>query len=94
MKRKYAITEVSREIGVDREFILRCVRSEWVSPFSPESEEFDDEDLTRVRLIRELLENLGVNDESVPIILHLLDQIHALRGRLRRTTDPSASPWG
>jgi chaperone modulatory protein CbpM len=43
----------------------------------------DDEDLARAALIRELLDEMGVNDESVPIILHLIDQLHVLRRELR-----------
>lgn len=42
----------------------------------------DDCDLARVRLILELGDSFGANDESIPIILHLIDQIHFLRERL------------
>jgi chaperone modulatory protein CbpM len=44
------------------------------------------------RLICDLQRGLGVNDEAVPIILHLLDQVHGLRRMIaearRRATDP------
>jgi len=39
-------------------------------------------DLARARLIRDLKNDLGVNDEGVGVILHLLDQIHGLRRTL------------
>jgi chaperone modulatory protein CbpM len=29
------------------------------------------------------LQNLGINDEAMPIILDLIDQLHGLRGMLR-----------
>jgi chaperone modulatory protein CbpM len=45
--------------------------------------EFADLDVARARLIRDLREDLGVNDEAVPVILDLLDQLHGLRRTLR-----------
>jgi len=35
---------------------------------------FSDADLARANLIRELQQDLGVNNEGVGVILHLLDQ--------------------
>ena len=40
---------------------------------------FSDMDVARARLIGNLQTDLGVNDEGVDIILHLLDQLHGLR---------------
>jgi chaperone modulatory protein CbpM len=36
-------------------------------------------DLARAQLIRDLRDDLGVNDEGISVILHLLDQVHGLR---------------
>ena len=36
----------------------------------------------RARLIQDLKTDLGVNDEGVDVILHLLDQLHGLRRAL------------
>jgi chaperone modulatory protein CbpM len=44
---------------------------------------FSDVDLARAQLIRDLREDLGVNDEGVSVILHLLDQMHGLRSSMR-----------
>jgi chaperone modulatory protein CbpM len=44
---------------------------------------FSDVDLARAQLIRDLREDLGVNDEGVAVILHLLDQMHGLRGSMQ-----------
>lgn len=41
-------------------------------------------DLARACLIRDLREELGVNDEGVEVVLDLLDQLHGLRAALRR----------
>jgi chaperone modulatory protein CbpM len=43
---------------------------------------FSDVDLARAQLIRDLGE-LGVNDEGIPVILDLVDQLHGLRRILR-----------
>ena len=43
---------------------------------------FSDVDLARAQLIRDLGE-LGVNDEGIPVILDLIDQLHGLRRTLR-----------
>ena len=43
---------------------------------------FYDVDLARAHLIHDL-ERLGVNDEGIPVILDLVDQLHGLRRTLR-----------
>ena len=47
-----------------------------------EDRRFSDVDLARAQLIRDLGE-LGVNDEGIPVILDLVDQLHGLRRTLR-----------
>ena len=45
---------------------------------------FSDMDIARARLIRDLKTDLGVNDEGVDVILHLVDQLHGLRRALEQ----------
>jgi chaperone modulatory protein CbpM len=48
-------------------------------------------DLARAKLIRDLRESMGVNDEGIGVILDLLDQVHGLRSvlfDLRRQLGP------
>jgi chaperone modulatory protein CbpM len=45
--------------------------------------QFSDADLARVRLIRDLQVDFGLNAEGIAIVLHLLDQLHGLRSPLR-----------
>ena len=40
---------------------------------------FSDLDVARARLIQDLKNDFGVNDEGVDVILHLVDQLHGLR---------------
>jgi chaperone modulatory protein CbpM len=44
---------------------------------------FTEIDVERVRLILELRDLMQVNDEALPIVLSLLDQIYEFRRRMR-----------
>jgi chaperone modulatory protein CbpM len=60
------------------------IDEEWLIPRDSGSAlQFSDADLARARLIRDLKLELGVNDEGIGIILHLLDQLHGLRSLVR-----------
>jgi chaperone modulatory protein CbpM len=72
------------------------IEEEWLIPRREAGrEDFSDADIARAQLIRDLRTDIGVNDEGVGIILHLIDQLHgvrtALQAILRRERDP-ASP--
>ena len=43
---------------------------------------YSDRDVARAHLIQDLQADLGVNDEGIDVILHLMDQIHGLRSAL------------
>jgi chaperone modulatory protein CbpM len=77
-----------------REFCLRArrgagtlgawIEAGWLLPRrSGDSDRFSDMDLARARLIRDLKKDMGVNDEGIPVILDLVDQVHGLRRMLR-----------
>ena len=65
------------------EFIKVCIRNRWVIPMDPDEGTLDQEDVTRLLLIRDLQLIMGVNDEAIPIILHLLDQLYWLKNQIR-----------
>ena len=44
---------------------------------------FQEIDAERVRLILDLRQAMAVNEEALPVVLSLLDQVYALRRRLR-----------
>ena len=77
----------------EREFLERAhidlttlevwVRESWVRPERTTPERaFTETDLARANLIRDLKHNMGVNDEGLDVILHLIDQMHGLRRAL------------
>src|SRR6185312_15455048 len=44
---------------------------------------FEEIDVARVRLIHDLRRAMMVQEETIPLVLSLLDQMYAFRGRLR-----------
>jgi chaperone modulatory protein CbpM len=46
--------------------------------------ELSEADLARALLVRDLVQDIGVNEEGVDVVLDLLDQLHEARGALRR----------
>ena len=73
---RYTLEELENCCGVESELILRFVSLEWIKPIDSEKMIFDEEDLARVRLIHELQNVMGVNEEGIPIVLHLVDQLN------------------
>ena len=69
---------------VEQRSVETWIAAGWLVPPQTAPEPmFSDVDLARAQLIRDLREDLGVNDEGVAVILHLLDQMHGLRGSLQ-----------
>ncbi len=65
------------------EVLETWIEAGWVMPRRDEPQPFSEIDAARVQLIRDLKDDLGVNDEGVAVILDLVDQIHGLRRTLR-----------
>lgn len=51
---------------------------------------FDAADLARVRLIHEIRHEMGIEPDSVPVVLSLLDQVYDLRRQLRALAESLA----
>jgi len=49
---------------------------------SAESWSFEPVDVARVRLLVELVEDIGLDDDTVEAVIALIDQVHTLRGQL------------
>jgi chaperone modulatory protein CbpM len=68
------------------------IEAGWLVPRgSGEAGPFSEVDLARAQLIRDL-EELGVNEEGIPIILDLVDQLHGLRQALRNLLSTINTP--
>ncbi len=77
------VDEASVSVGVPIEVIIHFIEEEWVTPIDREHLMLDEEDEARIGLISMLKNEFEVNDESVPIILHLIDQLNYLHHRLK-----------
>ncbi|MCM2323486.1 MAG: chaperone modulator CbpM [Oligoflexia bacterium] len=86
-KQRYVLTEACELTGVKKEFVTHCIHARWIIPADATEFALDEEDLARLRLIHELKADFGVNDEAIPIILGLLDQLYALRAALAEGAD-------
>jgi chaperone modulatory protein CbpM len=72
------------QIELDRVTLNAWVAEAWLAPNQSSGEpDYNEIDLARARLILELQKEMGVNDPGVGVILHLLDQLHGLRGAMK-----------
>ena len=85
MKNLLKIAELSKRTGIRDEILFHYIEEEWITPCELHEKEFyfDDEDLTRALLIQELQRDFEINEESIPVILNLLDQVYALRKQIQ-----------
>jgi chaperone modulatory protein CbpM len=76
---------VIAEIGGLEEWELRrWIEERWVRPEAAGGAYmFHEVDIARVRLIVELRHELAIDEETMPVVLQLLDQVYALRRRLK-----------
>jgi chaperone modulatory protein CbpM len=71
---------------LDRGTLEVWIEEEWLIPGGTAHEiAFTEMDLARANLIHDLKDKMGVNDEGLGIILHLIDQMHSLRRALAET---------
>jgi len=93
-RKRQKLEQISAETGIEYSFLVDLIRKHWITPLTdldrwsttpidvPVNWDLDEEDVARARLILELRNDFGVNDEAMPIILHLLDELYAVRARL------------
>jgi len=66
--------------GLQAQTLEFWIEQEWLIPDRTSAEmTFSEADVARAHLIRDLKGDLGVNDEGIDVILHLVDQLHGLR---------------
>ena len=63
------------------------VRAGWIRPAAKAGQGFSEADMARAALIRDLEDKLGFDEEQVPVLLNLIDQIHGLRAELKTMLD-------
>jgi chaperone modulatory protein CbpM len=79
-----SLYHVATEIGVTVEELTGWIERRWVLPSRQGAElAFDEVDLARIRMILDFHRDLAIDDEVMPIVLDLLDRLHAARAQLR-----------
>jgi chaperone modulatory protein CbpM len=69
--------------GLDAAALERWIEARWVLPERvADVYLFHDIDVARVHLIVELTRDMMIDEEAMPVVLNLLDQVYALRKRL------------
>jgi chaperone modulatory protein CbpM len=69
--------------GLETETLNAWLEEQWLIPSdSSVDPSFSDIDVARAQLIRDLIEDMGVNDEGVGVILNLIDQLYGMRRAL------------
>ena len=81
--------------GLEVQTLEFWIEQQWLVPDRTAAEiSFSDTDLARAHLIQDLKSDLGVNDEGVDVILHLVDQLHGLRRAFEQLHDDLRRPAG
>ena len=71
--------------GLRETDVVAWVERGWIRP--EDGPVFHDIDVARIRLIHELLFRMEVQEDAVPLIRSLLDQVYELRGSLHAVMD-------
>ena len=75
----YTLKIVVEQSGFREDDIIKFIDFDIITPFDRDNLVFDEEDLQRILLIKHLRDNCSTNNESLQVILHLVDQIHYLK---------------
>ncbi len=73
---------------IDRVELTSWIEQRWVRPeLTPHGFSFDEVDEARIGLIRELRQDLMVDENALDVVLALLDQLYAARSMLRNVEE-------
>jgi chaperone modulatory protein CbpM len=79
------LEQLCLEIACGRRELAAWVERRWVKPVRQGDDLlFDEADAARARLIDELRHDMALDDEAIPVVLGLLDQLHLMRRTLAR----------
>jgi chaperone modulatory protein CbpM len=82
---------IAQVSGLERQDLERWIVNKWVLPDRQSGMfVFHEIDVARVKLIRQLREDMEVNEEALPVVLSLLDQLYEMRRRFQALGDAIA----
>lgn len=88
MERDRRLEVAARMVRVTPARVRYYIRAGFVRPTRIEGDApyFGDDELARMRRIRRLQEDLGLNGAGVEVVLHLIDEVEQLQAALERRT--------
>jgi len=88
-----ALEQVLATVGrVDRRDLTLWIERRWVRPHHEAGRYiFTDLDVARITLICDMRLDMAIDDEAMPVVLGLLDQVYGMRTRLRHLVDAVAA---
>ena len=85
------VEQIAAEFGVGADEVAVWVERRWILPVHGGGDFlFDDADRARCRMIVEFRRDLAIDDEAMPVVLDLVDRLHAARAELRRVLEAVA----
>lgn len=79
------LAEVVAICGVERDEIALWIERRWIMPLAADGDYlFNEADLARARMIAEFRRDLAIDEDALPTVLDLVDQLHATRRRFRQ----------
>jgi chaperone modulatory protein CbpM len=83
---------LARFRDLERRDLVHWVEESWVLPERrAETWVFHEVDVARIELIIEIRRDFAIDDEAMPLVLSLLDQVYSLRRQMRRLCDAVAA---
>jgi chaperone modulatory protein CbpM len=88
-----ALEQVLATVGrVDRHDLTMWIERRWVRPHHEAGGYvFTELDVARITLICDMRHDMAIDDEAMPVVLGLLDQVYGMRTRLRHLVDAVAA---
>ena len=79
----WRIEQIVTLVGCRTPDLEAWIAEQWIRPIRDEEGwVFAEADLARAQLIRDLTDEMAIERETVPVVLSLIDQNHALRRQL------------
>ena len=80
-----SLEDILERTQLERVQLVAWIEEGWIAPVKENDRFlFDDIDAARVNFICELMRDMSIGEEAVPVVLSLVDQLNALRGALKQ----------
>jgi chaperone modulatory protein CbpM len=78
-------TIILRFSNLEKAELISWIERGWIRPEPVELDDwvFQDIDIARIQLVFDLRRDMGVSEDTIPLILSLMDQVYELRAHLK-----------